>query len=85
MFRIEGEADTGRAIQFFAVDQVGLLQTVGESRGQLFCDLRADVRDEGDEFVTPFCCYGNDVDCDLCGAWAVFYIAAKLEAAEPAA
>lgn len=35
---------------------------------------------EGDEFVNPFCCYGNDVDCDLCGAWAVFYIAAKMEA-----
>jgi len=36
---------------------------------------------EGDEFVAPFCCYGNDVDCDLCGAWVVFYIAAKLEKA----
>lgn len=34
---------------------------------------------EGDQFVTPFCCYGNDVDCDLCGAWVVFYIASKLE------
>jgi MoaA/NifB/PqqE/SkfB family radical SAM enzyme len=34
---------------------------------------------EGDEFVQPFCCYGNDVDCDLCGAWVVFYLAAKLE------
>jgi sulfatase maturation enzyme AslB (radical SAM superfamily) len=34
---------------------------------------------EGNEFVTPFCCYGNDVDCDLCGAWVVFYLAAKLE------
>lgn len=34
---------------------------------------------EGDKFVTPFCCYGNDVDCDLCGAWVVFYLAAKLE------
>ena len=34
---------------------------------------------EGDQFVTPFCCYGNDVDCDLCGAWVVFYIAAQLE------
>lgn len=36
---------------------------------------------EKGEFVTPFCCYGNDVDCDLCGAWVVFYIAAKLEQA----
>jgi Fe-coproporphyrin III synthase len=33
---------------------------------------------EGDHFVTPFCCYGNDVDCDLCGAWVVFYIAALI-------
>jgi len=34
---------------------------------------------EGNEFVTPYCCYGNDVDCDLCGAWVVFHLAAKLE------
>lgn len=33
---------------------------------------------EGEEFVIPYCCYGNDVDCDLCGAWVVFYLAAKL-------
>jgi len=32
-----------------------------------------------DDFSVPFCCYGNDVDCDLCGAWVVFHIAAKLE------
>jgi hypothetical protein len=31
---------------------------------------------EGDEFVTPFCCHGNDVDCDLCGGWVVFHLAA---------
>jgi len=36
---------------------------------------------EGGEFTTPYCCYGNDVDCDLCGAWVVFYIAARLERA----
>ncbi|MFH1150258.1 MAG: radical SAM protein [Actinomycetota bacterium] len=36
---------------------------------------------EGDEFTSPYCCYGNDVDCDLCGAWVVFYIAALLERA----
>ena len=36
---------------------------------------------EGDLFVNPFCCYGNDVDCDLCGAWVVFYIADLLEKA----
>ena len=34
---------------------------------------------EGDRFTTPFCCYGNDVDCERCGAWAVFQLAAKLE------
>ena len=34
---------------------------------------------EGERFVTPFCCYGNDVDCDRCGAWVVFDIAARLE------
>ena len=37
---------------------------------------------EGDKFVQPFCCYGNDVDCDLCGAWVVFHIAALLEKTE---
>lgn len=30
-------------------------------------------------FVTPFCCYGNDVDCERCGAWVVFHLAAKRE------
>ena len=34
---------------------------------------------KGGEFVVPFCCYGNDVDCALCGAWVVFHIAARLE------
>jgi sulfatase maturation enzyme AslB (radical SAM superfamily) len=33
---------------------------------------------EGDHFATPFCCYGNDVDCDRCGAWVVFSLAARL-------
>lgn len=37
---------------------------------------------EGDEFVIPYCCYGNDVDCDLCGAWVVFHIAARVEEGE---
>jgi MoaA/NifB/PqqE/SkfB family radical SAM enzyme len=32
---------------------------------------------EGDDFTTPFCCYGNDVDCDRCGSWGVFAAAAK--------
>ncbi len=48
---------------------------------------------EPEGFVTPFCCYGNDVDCERCGAWVVFHLAARLEAgparggaaAEPAA
>ncbi|MCP4665250.1 MAG: radical SAM protein [Deltaproteobacteria bacterium] len=34
---------------------------------------------EADRFVSPFCCYGNDVDCDLCGAWVVFSLAEKIE------
>jgi len=34
---------------------------------------------EGNDFVTPYCCYGNDADCDLCGAWVVFWLAAKKE------
>ena len=37
---------------------------------------------EGDEFVSPYCCYGNDVDCDLCGAWVVFHMAARLDEGE---
>jgi hypothetical protein len=32
----------------------------------------------GDAFVNPYCCYGNDVDCDLCGAWVVFHLAAVM-------
>ena len=40
---------------------------------------------EGDHFTTPFCCYGNDVDCARCGAWIVFHLAAKLGPGEPAA
>ncbi|MEW6268496.1 MAG: radical SAM protein [Thermodesulfobacteriota bacterium] len=35
---------------------------------------------EGDQLVTPFCCYGNDVDCARCGAWVVFDLAARAEA-----
>ncbi|MBI5115254.1 radical SAM protein [Candidatus Poribacteria bacterium] len=31
----------------------------------------------GKEFETPFCCAGNDVNCDLCGMWGVFHFAAK--------
>ncbi|MCK6554302.1 radical SAM protein [Candidatus Binatia bacterium] len=34
---------------------------------------------DGDRFTTPFCCYGNDVDCDRCGAWVVFHMAARLD------
>jgi sulfatase maturation enzyme AslB (radical SAM superfamily) len=33
---------------------------------------------EGNQFTTPFCCYGNDVDCDRCGSWGVFASAAKM-------
>lgn len=34
---------------------------------------------EGDHFTTPFCCYGNDVNCDRCGAWGVFSTATKIK------
>jgi MoaA/NifB/PqqE/SkfB family radical SAM enzyme len=34
---------------------------------------------DGDRFTRPFCCMGNDVDCDLCGSWVVFNLAAKIE------
>ena len=39
-----------------------------------------------DRFVTPYCCYGNDVDCTRCGAWPVFHLAARRppDAAAPA-
>jgi MoaA/NifB/PqqE/SkfB family radical SAM enzyme len=30
-----------------------------------------------DRLSTPFCCYGNDVDCDRCGGWVVFELAAR--------
>ena len=34
----------------------------------------------GDEgFEVPFCCYGNDVNCDLCGAWGAFHLAAVIK------
>jgi hypothetical protein len=33
-----------------------------------------------DGFEIPYCCYGNDVNCDLCGAWAVFHLAAIIKA-----
>jgi sulfatase maturation enzyme AslB (radical SAM superfamily) len=34
----------------------------------------------GDEgFEIPFCCHGNDVDCDLCGSFGVFSIAASMK------
>ncbi|UCD56564.1 MAG: radical SAM protein [Candidatus Hydrogenedentota bacterium] len=37
----------------------------------------------GKEFEVPFCCAGNDADCDLCGMWGVFHFAAKMKAGEP--
>jgi len=33
---------------------------------------------EAGAFSTPKCCYGNNADCDRCGAWVVFAHAAKL-------
>jgi len=34
----------------------------------------------GDEgFEIPFCCHGNDVDCDLCGSFGVFHLGALIK------
>jgi sulfatase maturation enzyme AslB (radical SAM superfamily) len=30
-------------------------------------------------FEIPFCCYGNDVNCDLCGSFGVFHLAALMK------
>lgn len=30
-------------------------------------------------FEIPFCCYGNDVNCDLCGSFGVFHFAALIK------
>ncbi|MCZ7527782.1 MAG: radical SAM protein [Acidimicrobiia bacterium] len=38
---------------------------------------------DGERLVTPFCCYGNDVDCSRCGAWVVFELAAGRDAGAP--
>lgn len=35
---------------------------------------------DGDRFTTPYCCYGEDVDCSRCGAWVVFELAARVAA-----
>jgi len=37
---------------------------------------------DGKEFDVPFCCAGNDVNCDLCGMWGVFHFAAKMKTGE---
>jgi hypothetical protein len=37
----------------------------------------------GKEFKVPFCCAGNDADCDLCGMWGVFHFAAKMNSGAP--
>jgi MoaA/NifB/PqqE/SkfB family radical SAM enzyme len=34
----------------------------------------------GKEFEVPFCCCGNDADCDTCGMWGVFHMASKMRA-----
>jgi MoaA/NifB/PqqE/SkfB family radical SAM enzyme len=33
---------------------------------------------ENGRITSPFCCHGNNVDCDRCGTWVVFAHAAKL-------
>ncbi len=58
------------------------IQSTGENGEH--CILRRDTlplyMGEGGQFEKPFCCYGNDVDCSRCGAYAVFnraYLAAQ--------
>jgi len=50
------------------------IQSTGENGEN--CILRRDTlplyMGEGGQFEKPFCCYGNDVDCTRCGAYAVF-------------
>ena len=38
----------------------------------LDCYLPLYLGDEG--FEIPFCCYGNDVNCDMCGSWGPFHM-----------
>jgi hypothetical protein len=33
---------------------------------------------ENGKLTSPFCCHGNNVDCDRCGTWVLFSHAAKL-------
>ncbi len=33
---------------------------------------------EGEKLVSPFCCHGNNVDCNRCGTWVAFAHAAKI-------
>jgi len=50
------------------------LESTGENGEN--CILRRDTlplyMGDGGQFEKPFCCYGNDVDCTKCGAYAVF-------------
>ena len=39
----------------------------------LDCYLPLYLGDNG--FEIPYCCYGNDVNCDLCGSWGPFHMA----------
>ena len=33
---------------------------------------------EDGKLTSPFCCHGNNLDCDRCGTWVMFAHAAKL-------
>ena len=63
------------------------LRPVGQDNWRNVAKLK--VSEAQREFVAEpsyyltLCCYGNDFDCDLCGAWVVFYLAAKLEEVGP--
>jgi hypothetical protein len=37
---------------------------------------------DGGQFERTFCCYGNDVDCSRCGAYAVFNAAYRRQVSE---
>ncbi len=68
-----------------SADSLALMLPPACERVTAACPAQAHVLPlwmERDHFSTPYCCYGNDVDCARCGAWVVFSLAAKRAAAE---
>jgi len=62
-----------RALELMAPDTAPLVTDACPAKS-----LILPLYSEGDDYTTPFCCYGNDVDCSRCGAWIVFELAAML-------